>query len=196
MVAIEVARTIRHEAEHGVSWATQYYTHKKNLSEMNIGEEEQRAEKAESSISQPTESISDESAGTDTLSNADILKRAINVVNKNMPFHIPPERVQDTHLSPDRWGEFEMSQGPQEASLQYSTNQAPIAWDKENKVLKVDVDAIVEKYNEAIMQFSENRQMEGGSVAGPSITPSSGGTGTQSVPSVPAASSVPSIGAR
>lgn len=193
LVAIEVARTIRHEAQHGVRWATEYYSGKRDLSNMNRSEEEGIAEQAEHSIPESTESIWDESDASQTMSHAEILNRAIAIVNKYTPFTIPVNRVKDTPLASGVWGQFEMTQDPDAEAIEYSTNQAPIAWDKENKFLLVDVSAIVAKYNQAIQGFIHPSSST--PINSPVEEPAKEPVGN-TVPAVPAVPAIPGRGAR
>ena len=158
-VGNQIAKTIIHEAAHGKEWATQYYTYQKQLGEMNRGEEESIAEQAEGRAGLGTDlgqDIYDESETTDQLDNREMLRRAIDIANRNNEFHIPSDAVEDANLGQSAWGQFEMVQGPEvQPQRQVSESNPNIAWNEQNRKLQVDVSSIVNEYNASIQNLGQ-----------------------------------------
>lgn len=190
LVAGEVARTIRHEQAHKERWQEFYLTHRKDLKQVNISEEESFAEQKEREVPDQPNDISGGSEDTESMTNEKILDLAVNLLGKYSQIQIPRESIEDAKLGPDRQGEFQMTQGPDDVS-----ESGMIAIDPNTHKLKVDVDKIIQKYNNAIQGYYKNVKPTSGptpTTTVPVSPPTSGGA----VPSVPSAPVVPSVGAR
>lgn len=153
-VANQIAKTVVHEAAHGKRWAEEYYTNKRKLDQMSRSEEEGYSERAELATGLPVEldeSIFDESKDEQTISNRELLQRAIAISNRKNPFYIPPDAVIDVPLGGD-WGRFQMVQRPgQPQQSQQTPKPLHVSWNEQNRKLEVDVDAIVKSFNQALM---------------------------------------------
>lgn len=192
IVGTHIARTIRHEAAHKERWMDFIVTHKKKLDQVNVGEEENFAETKEQEI--PEVSNKDVSGGsneTETMTNDQIIDKALPIIEKYSSVRISRDIIEDARLSPDREGEFEATQGPDDLS-----EDGTVAIDVNSKKLKVDVDKIVSNYNQAIQGYLQNKpanrpiQQQTPAMEQPVAPSFSPGN---AVPSIPSA---PSVGAR
>lgn len=157
IVGNQIARTIIHEAAHGARWAQEYMSGNLRLQEMSRPEEESIAERAEGRTGLSTEltpDIMDESETSDQMTPEELLDHAIRVANARNDFFIPRNSVKNADLSPDQWGEFEMIQG---RDIDISSSDITVAWSNNDRVLLVDVNAIIDEYNRAVSQTESFR---------------------------------------
>ena len=150
VVANQIASTIIHEAAHGKRWAIEYLSGNMSLQNMNRNTEENIAEQAEQKAGLSTEltqDIFDNSEQEESTDAQSLLNQAISISNTRNDFNIPPNSVENTTLSPEAWGQFNMIDG---SDIDVSNTNPAIAWDKYRRKLLVDVDSIVNEYNKAI----------------------------------------------
>lgn len=205
IVGNQIASTIIHEAAHGKRWAQEYLSGRMKIEESRRSEEESIAERAEQKAGLNTDITDDildpNSQGEQTISEDQLLTKAIEIANSKNEFYIPRSSVKNVKLGPSQWGQFEMIQGPDTTH----ENDITIAWDKNDRKLMVDVSSIIDEYNKAMShsQTQNNnvtQQVDGQEpdVPGVSqdspasvISPSSS-TGIGAVPTASSIGSVPS----
>lgn len=201
-VANQIAKTVRHEAEHGARWAQEFYTNKRRLDQMNRSEEEGYSERAEEEMglqTDLTEDIFDDTSEARSMSNSELLSRAIRIANSKSPFYIPTDAVEDARLASGTWGLFEAVQRPGEKKQ--APVQPHVAWNEEKRKLQVDVADIVESYNRALSGIPQQPkpptfQDDGTRADTPGVSrqPPTGQGGF--APATPATPAVPAVGAR
>jgi len=193
-----IANTIIHEAVHGARWAEQYLPGNLDLKNINQQEEERIAEQAENRANlniNPKDDVFDPSQESEDIMSKDrLLDAAVQKANSSGEVMIPREAVEDQSLDPSAQGLFEMIQGP-DLNLQ-NTSNPHIAWSDNDRKLYVDIDKIINLYNQmqtnmpATYQDARDGAIEP-DIPGVSQQPPISGS-IPATPSVPSVQGVPS----